>query len=63
MSKGLEAKEFILSRPEFNVAALAKSIGWLPTAMHEWLKGNRGIPETHLHKLEELLQLYGFGRG
>jgi hypothetical protein len=62
MSKGVAAKEFIQSREHLNVAGLAKGIGWFPNAMHDWLKGNRGIPEAHLHKLEQLLEGYGFGR-
>lgn len=63
MSTGTEAKEFILARAAFNLAALAKLIDWSPQSLNDWLKGRRGIPEAKLKALEKVLFEYGFERG
>ena len=63
MSTGTEAKQFILARAAFNLAALAKLIDWSPQSMNDWLKCRRNIPEAKLKALEEMLLEYGFERG
>ncbi|TNE75014.1 hypothetical protein EP331_00160 [bacterium] len=63
MGTGTEAKEFILARDAFNLAALAKLIDWSPQSMNDWLKGRRGIPSDKLEALQNLLSEYGFERG
>lgn len=63
MSTGTEAKEFILARAAFNLAALSKLIDWSPQSMNDWLKGRRGIPYDKLKALQNLLSEYGFERG
>jgi len=53
-------RSYIEKREALSRATLAKLIGWDPGSFHQWMRGERGIPDERAGDLRKLLENYCF---
>lgn len=59
-NQAIALRAFIEKREALSRAALAKLIDWDPGSFHQWMRGERGIPDERAQDLAKALKMYGF---